>query len=49
MEKTRTVAEEVTGAVQGEMPMTWTRVVAVDIERSSRALGSGRRNNTFHW
>lgn len=48
VEKAGTVAEELI-EVQGEMPRTWTRVVAVNIKRSSRALGFGRRGNTFHW
>lgn len=49
LEKAGTAVEELTGEVQGEMPMTWTRVVAVNVKRSSRALGFGRSSHSCHW
>lgn len=49
MEKAGMEAEKLLGEVQGEMPMAGTRVVAVDMRRSSRAISFRRSIHTSWW
>lgn len=42
-------AERLLGEVQGEMPMAWTSVEALDRRRSSRAIDLRRSSHTSWW